>query len=259
MSTDAKLEDAVTGQCKWNALTQENRFNVIDRTSHHALQIAQRWKDVVAAERCTLSENYVEGRFALICNLEISFSGREDGFSYSQTGHFGNGKCATSLVYVANLPDPMKVRIADKDPVFIFDVEVMNGPDLEPISSLVGLYDIADEVNDPFGGLMFESAVNGGYKFIPSIAHRKLGVRSSFSGSGELYVVGNVIESSPEVVKGVSNNAHEILWNGFTWHEMKRIVSGVRISLDLDRVRVIVDGNKNIAQLTDVLFGPLDL
>jgi hypothetical protein len=75
----------------------------------------------------------------------------------------------------------------------------------------------------------------------------------------ELDIVGDKIESGAQVVQSVSSDTHELFWNGFTRLELERVVTSIGISLDKNGVRVSVDADQNSVQVSDVLFGPLNL
>jgi hypothetical protein len=168
-------------------------------------------------------------------------------------------KLFATLIFVADAPKPLEFNMGDKQLVFVLNVESVKGPDGLAIPSLVGLYDIHDKVDDPFGGLMFESAIDGCYKFIPCIAYRKLSVLRPLSCMAELNIIGNKIEGGAQIMQRVSSDTHELFWNGFTRLELEKIAASIRISLDKDRVRVCVDAGQNSVQVSDVLFGPLNL
>jgi len=240
---------------------KKDALDVIDRATNDRRQIAQRWKDVLAAEGQSVGENYANGRISLIYDLNVSLPGGEVGHVLSRSSPLWNYKNFTTLVFVANVPDPLPLQMWDQQPVLIFNVESVQGPDVIPISSLVGLYNIHDEVDDPFGGLMFESAIDGCFKFILGVVHRKLGVFSSLSSSSKFNIIGDKIERSSEIMQSVSNYAHEFFWHGLTKLELERITSGVRVTFNPNGVKVTLDdfANQKSIQVSDVLFGPLDL
>jgi hypothetical protein len=222
-------------------------------------QIAQRWKDMAAAEGQSVSENYANGRFAIICDFNFSPSGGEFGRVLSSGSPLRKLEHLATLVFVAKVPQPFEMHMGNKQPVLVLNVESVQGPDGIAIPSLVWLYDIHDEIDDPFGGLMFESAVNGDYKFIPSIAYRKLSVLRPLACGTELNIIGNKIESGAQVVQSVSDDAHKFPWHGCTRLELERIVASFRISFNEDSVRASVDAHQETTDVSDVLFGPLDL
>ena len=206
-----------------------------------------------------MGENYADGRFAIICDLNFSPPGGESGCVLSCSGPLRKLEYLATLVFVANVSEPFEMYMRDKQPMLVLDVESVQGPDGFPIPSFVGLYDIHDEVDDPFGGLMYESAINGGYKFIPSVAYRKLSVLRPLACMTELNVIGNKIESGAQVMKGISDDAHKFPWHDCTRVELERIVTSIKVSLNEDSVRVCVDAHQKSVQISDVLFGPLDL
>ena len=208
-----------------------------------------------------MGENYANGRIALICDLNFSLPGEEVGHVLSRSSPLWDYKNFATLVFVANVSNPLPLQMGDQQPVFVFNVESVQGPDWASIPSFVGLYDLHDEVDDPFGGLMYKSAIDGVYKFIPSVAHRKLGVVGSLSSGSKLNIVGDKIESSSEIMQSVTNNAHEFFWHGLTKLELERITAGARVTFNPNGVKVTLDdfANQKSIQISDVLFGPLDL
>ena len=192
-------------------------------------QIVQRWEDVATAEGQTVSENYANGRFAIICDFNFSLPGGEFGRVLSGGSPLRKLEHFATLVFVANVPDPFEMHMGNEQPMFVLDVENVQGPDGFPIPSFVGLYDIHDEIDDPFGGLMFESAIDGGYKFIPCVAYRKLSVLRPLACSAELNIIGNKIESGAQVMQGVSDDAHKFPWHGCTRFELERIVASISL------------------------------
>lgn len=239
--------------------TKKDSLDVIDRATNDWHQIVQRWKDVTVAEGRSVVENYTNGRVALICYLDFSVPGSDFGSVLPSGNPLGKSKLRATLVFQANLPQPLPLKMVDEKLVLVLNVESVQGPDGISIPSLVGLYDIHDEVSDPFGGLIFESAIHGGYKFVPCVFYRELGVLGSLPGSREFYVVGDEIESRSEVVQRISNDAHEFFWNGFARHELERVVSSMEVSFNEHSVRVRIDESQKTAHVSDVLFGPLNL
>ncbi len=222
-------------------------------------EIVQRWKDVATCEGQSVCENYTDGRFAIICDFNFSLSGGKFKRVLPGGGPLGKLEYSASLVFVADVPNPFEMHMGDKQPVLVLNVENVQGPDGLSIPSLVGLYDIHDEIYDPFRGLMFESAVDGGYKFIPSVAYRKLSVLRPLSCSAELNIIGDKIESGAQVMQSISDDAHKFLWHGCTRIELERIVTSIRVSFNRESVRAGIDSHQKAIQISDVLFGPLDL
>ena len=214
---------------------------------------------MAAAHGQSVSENYADGRMALICDLDISLPSGEFGRVRPSGSPLRKFKHGATLVFVANVPNPLKLHMGDEQPVLVLNVESVQGPDAFSIPALVGLYDIHDEVNDPFGGLTYESAIDDGYKFIPSVAYRKLSVLRPLSCGQEFDFVRDKIESGAQIVHSVSGDAHEFFRHGFTKLDVERIVAGINVSLNVNSVGVSLEAHQKTKQLLDVPFGPLDL
>jgi hypothetical protein len=243
--------------------SEKDPFDAENSAVNECRQIAQRWKNMVAAHGQSASEKYAKACFALICDPNLSLPGGEFGGVLPRGSPLRKFKHVATLVFVANVPNPLKLHIGDKQSVLVLDIEPVQGPNGFAISSLVGLYDIHDEVNDPFRGLIYESAsaIDGCYKFIPSPAYREIGVIRPLSSRSEFDVTGNEVQSSSEIMQSVSNDAHEFSWHGFTKPELERIVAGIKVSLNVNSVKVSLDefAHEKTTQVLDVLLGPLDL
>lgn len=225
-------------------------------------KMAQRFKDGMALERYSIAEKYAHGSFALVCDLNISPRGRNADEIEAVHGscQFEKAVRFARLVFVADVPDVLEMDLGDEEFVLVENVESVKLPDGSPIPSLVRLYHVQDEVADPFGGLMFESAVDGVFHFIPGVINRKLGELGALAGGGKLDVAGCVVESGSEIMKRVSDDAHDTFRHPFKRDDMKGIVSSIRIVLDGDFVRMAsLEGGEFLVEFQDVLSGPLDL
>jgi hypothetical protein len=186
----------------------------------------------------------------------------EVGHVLARSGPLWNYKNLATFVFVANVPNPLPLQMGDQQPVLVFNVESVLMPRLEShLQSLVGLHNIHDVVDDPFGGLMFESAIDGIYKFIPGVEHRKLRGSCPLPGNSKFNVIGDKIESSSEIVQSVSNDAHGFFWHGLTKLELERVTASVKVAFKLNGVKAALDvfADQKSTQISDVLSGPLDL
>lgn len=214
---------------------------------------------MAASQWLSVGEAYANGRFAVIRDLNFSLFREESWQHLPRSGDLGEFEFLSTLVFVTNVPHPVEFHARDKQPVLVRNVESVQGPDGISDPSLVGLYDIHDEVDDPFGGLIFESAIHGVYKFIPSFVYRKLCVYRPLSGGLEFEVAGDVIERGAQIMQTVSDNAHKFPWHGYSLFELEQIIASIRVGFNEDSVRVSVDPRQKITQVADVLFGPLNL
>lgn len=224
-------------------------------------ELAERWKNQAALEGHSVAEKYAAGCLSLVCDLNVSLaSGNADGAQTVRDGcHFPKEERFARVVFKADVPDVLEMNLGDEEFVFVQNVESVKLPDGLSIPSLVRLYGIQNEVADPFGGLMFESAIDGVFHFLPGIVNRKLRELSPLPGGSKFNITGRIVQGGSEVVDRISDNAHHALRNAFKWNDVKAIVASVRIALDGNFVRVtLLESGKFRVQLRDVLFGPLD-
>ena len=68
--------------------------------------------------------------------------------------------------------DVFELRFRDQEPMFIFDVEVVEGTNEVPVPSRVRLYSFHDAVDDLFRGALCKSTLQARYKEHPWIDPR---------------------------------------------------------------------------------------
>lgn len=225
-------------------------------------EMAERWNDFTSLAGRSLAEKYLAGRFSLICDLNIfPVSGDlDEGAAIGDSRQLVNDKRVARLVFTADVPDALKMDLGNEEFVLVQNVETVKLPDGTTIPSSVWLYNIQNEVADLFGGLMFKSAVDGVFHFLPGVANRKAGVLTPLPGGGELNIAGRIVKGGTQIVDRVSDNAHQPLRNTLKRNDAEAIVAAVRIMLDGDLVResALVGGQFRI-EFVDVLFGPHDL
>lgn len=225
-------------------------------------EIAQRWKNRMVLEGHSVAEKYVAGCLSLVCDLNVfPAGGNVDEIATVQNRRqFANDERFARLVFKAKVPDVLAMDFGNQEFVFVQNVESVKLPDGFPIPSSVRLYDIQDEVADPFGGLMFKSAIDGVFHFLPGIVNRKLRELSPLPSSSELNITGRIVQSGSQIVDRIPDNAHHPFRNAFERDDVEAIVASLRIVLDGDFVRVTsLESSKFLVKFTDVLFGPLDL
>jgi hypothetical protein len=223
-------------------------------------EIAERWKDWKAFEGHTVAEKYAQGRIALICDIHVSFTGRNVRSATVSNSPFCDGECFASLVYVADIPNVLQLQMGNDEPMLVLNVETVKLEDGVSVPSLVGLYRIHDVVDHPFGGLTFQSFRDGSFKIIPCLVRRELYILRSLASEGEFNVAQCKVEGAPEIMDHIADDAHKIRGQSLTRDEFERIIAGIRFTLHADNVSVIADEFQEAkVELLDVLTGPLDL
>jgi len=226
---------------------------LIDQYRHST----DRWQNHLARQGHSIAENYRAGRLSLVCDLDISVARR--GVRGDLTLHdepVWENKILASLVYSANVLDKIKVRLGEQQHVLVDDVEVMEMPEEIASPSLVWLYGIHDEADDCCGGLMFQSAIHGGYKFVPGLVDREFTVFVPLRKDA----VQGVVQSRAEVVQGIADDKQNIIWNGLSRFDLDRIISSIRIVIDNYGVRAsVAKFAESSVKILDMLVGPLDL
>lgn len=223
-------------------------------------EIAQRWKDQAAFERHSVTEKYAQGRIALVCDVHVSFPGRNIRSASVVDGPFCDGECFASLVYVADIPHVLQLQMGNDEPMFVLNIETVKLEDGVSVPSLVGLYRMHDVVDHPFRGLTFQSARDGSFKIIPCLARRELHILRPLASEGEFNVAHGEVEGTSEIVDRIANNAHKGWGQGLTREVFESITANICFTLHADSVSVVTDEFREAKmELLEVLTGPLDL
>lgn len=239
---------------RFGELSSENGEGSGDEYS----EIVQRWKDMMTFHGHSLAEKYAHGRIAFVCDLHASLTSWNHKSASLGNSPLGNRELFASFVYVADIANPLKLKMGDDEPMLVLNVETVKSPEGITIPSLVGLYRPHDVVDDPFRGLTFQSSLDGSFKVIPSLVYREnYVVRPLASGQEFDFAHGNV-ESTSKIVDGISDDTHNLFRDRWTRNEFERVAAGVRLTVHVNTVSV-VDLKDVPLKVSDVLSGPLDL
>jgi hypothetical protein len=241
--------------------SEKDALDAIDSAADEMREIAERWQNCLTVERHSIAENYAEGRLSLICDLNIlvpdARTDRNVGVNHCP---LNDGEVFASAIFAADRPNVRNVFFSDQEPVLVFNVESVKSPEGLSYSSLVRLYSVHDEVEDCFGGLLFQSTVDGSYKFIPGRANREVSVRIPGSGCIEFNVAHCKIESTSEIVDCIPNSEKHSVWGNLIHADLKDAISSLRIILDQNAIWVSIRELPRLQiKVVDVLVGPFDL
>ncbi len=261
MTSCLKLEDAVTGQALGFSRREEKALDAVDCAADEMRQLGESWKNWETIQRHTIAENYAEGRLSLICDLNISVpEAGSDRDHWVNCCPLLNNKVFASVVYAADVPNVRHIFLSNQEPVLVFDVESVESPKGFSRPSLVRLYRIHDEVEDCFGGLLFQSTIDSSYKFVLGRADGEMSVRVPFLGSVKFNIAHRKIERASEIMDSVADNEQDILWRGLIHTDLEKAIASLRIVLHQNAVRISLGELSPLQmEIVDVLIGPLDL
>lgn len=229
------------------------RLQTIHDASYKFDQVMQHWHNAPALEGHPLSERYERHGLTIICNFEVLMPLKGSGSGVrSAKQPAGNLKHFASLVYRSNSIDIGELPMGNQEPMFVFNVEVVEVEKNLTLPSYVGLYGISHESLNIFSGVLFES-VDGSFKAISGFAGRELSVL----GALDTRSTPGMIESDAQVMERVSEDCEQDRVEWLSRGDAEYIVSGFRICLYSDTVRIILaEDLRPHVQLLDVLFGP---
>ena len=141
--------------------------------------------------------------------------------------------------------------------VFVHDVESVEPPE-RGTPSLVW-FERPQYADRPFVGSTYFSNV-AGYKFLLGVADREARRPCNRAVPIENDLFGEMVEARPEVVEDVAKNGSPGVGDLLADADAIDCVSRFRIYLSNDLIWVGVEESPDfVTELTDVLFGPIDL
>ena len=163
-------------------------------------------------------------------------------------------------IFAMDVLNVRHVLLSNQEPVLVFNVECVKTPEGLSSASLVRLYGIHDEVDDCFGGLLFQSAITGDYKIIPGVVDRELGVLGPNAPSRKLDIVHGEVEGAHKVVDHIPNDQQKTLRGSLICADLEDAISGLSIILDQNTVRASLRKLPRLqVKVVDVLIGPFNL
>ena len=234
---------------------EAERLKRLDRLQREFRELNQRWDNRLVLERCSFAEEYSRGRLSLAVYLKRirRSNGGENAFAYDTECQIFEDVVVLHFFRV----DSSNALICEnwnQQPVFVEIVQVPHGPKTN-VASFVRLYLVRDERRDVWGGLLYTSVLNGGYKFLPRFCHRE----SDFAIRSADNFYRHVVKGGSEIVDRVSDNEGGIFWRHAP-DEAQDVVSGIRLSIDQQTAEVSVkEGFENLLEVLDVVIGPLNL
>jgi hypothetical protein len=225
----------------------------------------QRYDNRLRLERHSCIENYRSGNMALVlhCHSDVIGLAQSDASGFVREPDLVLVNRDTLVIFKADANEGGNLQHWDEQLMFVPNIKVVKGPD-EWIPSRVGFYVIQNKVfNVERDLLLFQSAIQGGYKFLPSIAHWESGPLCRGSVTLQNHLVPQQVEGASEVVQHIANREGNVV-GGKTRSEhidAQMICSLPFVVLDTDGMKVVrlSEGANQRNHVAEVLFGPFNL
>lgn len=221
------------------------------------LAFAEHWHDVHTLLRNLRSEDYRCGRLALIYHLHLSVSPAMD--YVSEASEAGIESFAVAI-FTANTFNPSDLKLRNKKPVLVANIELMDEVNCLSIPSLVRLYLVKKCPTHVSDGSLFYSVTDKLFKMHSGWEDRKVicpPILSRRVSVGQLEP--SVVKSSSEIMNRVPHDKGKIVGNGFRREYLERFISGFRIALHGDFVNTALTELPNAkVEIVDVLFGSFE-
>mgnify|MGYP001569002881 CR=1 FL=1 len=215
-------------------------------------KLMKRWNERLIFGRSILWEEYVKGRLSIVCYVHL---GTRPNCVQSTPGTYTEGKVGECVVIIVMCANARNFEDADRwnqQPVFINDVDFVEGPN-GIIPSNIRFYDISDEVADVATPDLYFSITDGVYKFLPRISNRESAMLGRGAPSNNDNFTSHEVERGSEIVNGITENQ----WNTFG---QRLGINACKISINAKTVCASFEkcGDGGV-QLIDVLIGPFNL
>lgn len=238
----------------------QRSLEYIENSRNGLHQLKQRWNNRLTPERIVLSEGYMNGGLALVCDFQIINPCEKTGLP---TEHRSDGeivKCRFSAFH-ADAVNLRNCKAWDKQFMLIGNVQIVkSAKSLVPSTIFVWPYLIHDQVNDVGSDSLYKSTINSVYKFLPRIIKREFGVLSLDVSIMRNNVAHHMVKSAPGVMDRVSNNGGGDVRREILSHlQFQEALTSLSILIDNDSVEVTVaKGSQLSIQVSDVMVGPFD-
>lgn len=240
-------------------LCEKYPLNTFDDVADKFRQLLERWNHRLTLHGQSLVEEYQRDRLTLVCDLDISGGLKHRHGSIARHNQVHIDPLVASIIFSAKANDRSNLHHWKQEPVFVKNVEIVKASE-GIIPSLVRFYDIHDEVSDLFGGLPYQSAIDGVYKAIPTLPERECSVIVVPLQSSENDLIESNIQGTFEVVSGIADDEGKVVWKGFSYLDLKAIVSSLNVFINTETVKVSVgEGQDARVKIVDVLLGPFNL
>jgi hypothetical protein len=240
-------------------LSEEYRLDSFHDAANKFGHLLEMWNNRFTFQGQSIVEQYQQARLTLVCDLDIRVAdARMNRRPIVDDDPIPNSNLLASVVFRQNAVHRSDLHEWKQKPVFVSNVEVVEGPE-GVIPSLVGFYDIHDEVSDLFGGLLYQSTIDCAYHTIPGFSKRESSVVVVAAKPSENDFVDRKIQSAFEVVESIPDDKSKVIWKGLSGIDLHDIVSELAVRMDAESVRVHSKCNDHLVKIVDVMLGPFDL
>jgi len=219
----------------------------------------ERWNNRLTLQGQSPLEEYKRNHLTLVCHLDIAVADERSVRSISCNDETCINHLVPSIVFSADIKQRRSLYDWKQQPVLVENVEIVESTE-GIIPSLVRFYDIHNVVTDSLGGLRYQSAIDGTFQFLRGFSEWESGVRIVEFEPPKNHFIDSKIQSTFKVVDGIPHNQRKFFWHGFSYCELKALLSSLRVSLNDKRVEVCLrESPQTRMKITDVLLGPFNL
>jgi hypothetical protein len=251
--------------CASDITTDSEALKRFNRARDFFGDTCQRHKDRLILEQSVWSEEYTQGRLALIldCDLPVVSIHKPDAAGFIH-GVASPTDSPAFIVLKADIHNRHKLQRWDEKLMFVANVHLVQSPE-GVIPSRVGFYGIDNKISEYRANLLlFESTAEPPtYKFFPRILDGKVSPFCDRAIASRDDLVVHEVKSTSKIVEGISSRESDFIARKQILSDIdaKEILAALRIIIDARSVtvRVVPEGQRERVYVRDVLVGPLNL
>jgi hypothetical protein len=251
--------------CATDLTTDSEALERLDRACDFFGDTRQRHRDRLVLEQSVWSEEYAQGRMALIldCDFPVVCISQPDAARFIHSvASASNG--SAFIVLKADVHDCHKLQGWDEKLMLVTDIHLVQGPE-GVIPSRVGLYRIYNE-GPKFGSNLplFQSAIEPMvYKSFARIADWESIPTRRDCATFHHDLVEHEVESTSKVVQRVSGSESNFVGGEQIFPDVnaQEILPSLRVVINSRSVTIVVspECQSKLVNVRDVLVGPLNL
>jgi len=239
------------------------RLYDVDYIKCELRKLMERWDNRLTPKGLAVLKEYVEGRLKIALELEIG--GQSVGYTYLSVGVNQDG----SFLHDDGATGSLKSQVYDctcrainrrDEQVLVINVSSVQCAKGVIPSNAEGPYFVDDHEGHSTPDSLFNSAMNGVYKFLPVVSKRQTIPSRRGVSSHSDHVANHNVQGRSEIMHSVTNDQRNLPRGRLSDLDYELVLSGVSIFLEPEiakfSLKVIPNQKGKIA---DVLIGPFDL
>ena len=234
--------------------SNEVRPETHDQVVNQVSDLVKQFNNRLTLDNRRLSERYIKNEVHVL--IKTRFAGQDYVAVFERHSHVMELKAGPSVSLKDQECAVNADHCHDEVVMFVRDVELM-----EPVESVCSSAVWLGLVDSVYGRLrhsLYFSNVHS-FVFIGSVEDRETGLRRGHTAVGDHKLIGQVVQSAPQIVNNIPGHESKILRRGSDINDLKDIIARLGIGIGLNEIRLWFDEPiPSGFQILEMLFCPFD-